>query len=107
MDTSLAIRRTIYRHFNDDVDTAFTNDQILEIMIKDGTVQRSVTINDLEEDFHDLCKAGVMRNVAQNLTTIYLKLFSPLQMTHCERCGEIPLNTEESRCCVSCNGTVI
>lgn len=104
MDISLAIRRTIYGHFNQ-VDTIFTNDQILEIMVRDGMVEETVTVDDVEGHFQSLCKGGVVRNVGQNFTTMYLKLFEPLQTVQCEECGQIPLYVEEPRNCIVCGGT--
>lgn len=105
MNIPLAIRRVIYQHFND-TDTIFTNDQILEIMIKGGMIEKSSTIDDMECYFQSLCKAGVIRNVAQNFTTMYLKLFEPLQPAQCEECGQIPLYSEEPYNCIVCGSTV-
>lgn len=105
MDTSLAIRRVIYEHFNDP-DLTFTNDQVLDIMIKDDMVEAACTVDDVEDDFQNLCRAGVVRNIAQNFTTMYLKLFTPLQLVQCKECGQIPLYSEEPRVCIVC-GVVV
>lgn len=98
----LAIRRTILERFNDP-DVPFTNDQVLDSMRQSGMVETSVTVDDIEGDFAELCRAGAARNIAQNFTTIYLKLFAPLQAFGCERCGDIPLYEEEPRRCIMCD----
>lgn len=105
MDVSLAIRRVIYQHFNDP-DMVFTNDQVLEIMIQDGMVEEAVTIDDIQDYFQSLCEARVVRNIAQNFTTMYLKLFEPLRLVQCEGCGQIPLYVGESYSCIVCGNAV-
>ena len=105
MDASLAIRHVIYKHFNDP-DLTFTNDQVLDIMIKDDMVEAACSVDDVEDDFQNLCRTGVVRNIAQNFTTMYLKLFTPLQLVQCKECGQIPLHSEEPRVCIICGVSV-
>ena len=68
----LQIRKIIFEKFND-VDTKFTNDEIFELLKSEGDIDPSWIIDDTESLFHDLCDSGLVRNIAQNFTTIFLK----------------------------------
>jgi len=78
---SLQIRKIIFEKFND-VDTKFTNDDIFEILKSENDVDPSWIIDDTESLFNDLCDSGLVRNIAQNFTTIFLKLFDPIEKFH-------------------------
>ena len=101
-DISLQIRKTIFDKFNNP-DTRFTNDEVFAEMQKNGTLDKLITIDDMEQYFTILCDAGIMRNIAQNFTTQWFKLFDPLEKVTCNSCkSEIFVNkSEEKNCPVS------
>ena len=104
----LQIRKIIFEKFND-VDTKFTNDEIFELLKSEGDIDPSWIIDDTESLFHDLCESGLVRNIAQNFTTIFLKLFDPVEKFHCDACNnDIFLGTSEERLCPSssCKSTI-
>ena len=95
----LQIRKIIFEKFND-VDTKFTNDDIFEILKSKGDLDPSWIIDDTESLFMGICDSGLVRNIAQNFTTIWLKLFEPIEELHCNSCNlEIYLGTSEDRKC--------
>ena len=103
----LKIRKIIFEKFND-VNTKFTNDDIFEILKSEGDVDPSWIIDDTESLFNDICDSGLARNIAQNFTTIFLKLFDPIEKLHCDSCNnDIFLGTSEERICPnsSCKST--
>ena len=71
---SLQIRKVIFEKFND-VDAKFTNDEIFEIIKKNGDLNPSWIVDDTESFFNDICDSGLARNIAQNFTTMWMKLF--------------------------------
>ena len=104
----LQIRKIIFEKFND-VETKFTNDEIFEILKSEGDIDPSWIIDDTESLFHDLCDSGLVRNIAQNFTTIFLKLFDPVEKFHCNACNnDIFLGISEERLCPtsSCKSTI-
>ena len=104
----LQIRKIIFEKFND-VDTKFTNDEIFELLKSEGDIDPSWIIDDTESLFHDLCDSGLVRNIAQNFTTIFLKLFDPVEKFHCDAYNnDIFLGTSEERLCPSssCKSTI-
>ena len=104
----LQIRKTIFEKFND-VDSRFSNDQIFEIIKEDDDIDPSWIIDDVESFFNELCDSGLARNIAQNFTTIWLKLFEPVEKLHCNSCNlEIYLGTSEDRKCPnsSCKSSI-
>ena len=82
----LQIRQIIYERFNVS-DTKFTNDQIFEILSGNGDIDPSWIIDDLEPFILDICKSGLARNIAQNFTTIWLKLFDTVHQVNCTKCN--------------------
>ena len=95
----LQIRKIIFEKFND-VDTKFTNDEIFEIIKDGGDLDPSWIIDDTESYFNDLCDSGLTRNIAQNFTTIWMKLFDPVEKLHCDVCdNDVYLGTSEERVC--------
>ena len=94
----MQIRKIIFEKFND-VDTKFTNDEIFETIKKDGDFNPSWIIDDLEPYINEICDSGLARNIAQNFTTIWLKLFDPLKKLHCASCNhDIYLGKSEQQC---------
>lgn len=101
MAHAVTIRKVIYENYNDP-DTPFTNDQVLEVMQRHLGVDRDVTVNDLEDAFEGMCRSGLVRNVAQNLRTIWFKLFDTMNALDCNKCGAVHLGDQESRTCPGC-----
>lgn len=96
---ALQIRKIIFEKYND-VDTKFTNDEIFEIIQKNGDIDKSWIIDDLEPFFKDLCDSGLARNIAQNFTTIWMKLFDLVEKIHCDACNQdVYLGISEERLC--------
>ena len=105
---SLQIRKIIFEKFND-INTKFTNDNIFEILKSEGDINPSWIIDDTEYLFNDLCDSGLVRNIAQNFTTIFLKLFDPIEKFHCNSCNyDIHLGISEERVCPnpSCKSSI-
>ena len=104
----LQIRKIIFENFNDP-DLRFNNDQIFEIIQKNNDVDKSWTIDDMEPFFNEICDKELVRNIAQNFTTIWFKLFSTIEKLHCNTCNnDIFLGSEEERKCPnpSCNAAI-
>lgn len=104
----LQIRKIIFENFND-AETRFNNDQIFEIIQKNGDIDKTWTIDDMEPFFNEICDKKLVRNIAQNFTTIWFKLFAPMEKLHCNTCNnDIFLGSEEERKCPnpSCNAAI-
>ena len=102
-----SIRKVIFENFNDD-DLRFNNDQIFEILQQNKVVDSSLTIDDMEVHFKELCDSELLRNIAQNFTTQWFKLFEPLEKIQCNSCKkESYLTASENRVCQnsSCGST--
>ena len=98
-----SIRKVIFENFNDD-DLRFNNDQIFEILQQNKVVDSSLTIDDMEVHFKELCDSELLRNIAQNFTTQWFKLFEPLEKIQCSSCKkESYLASSESRICQNPN----
>lgn len=96
---ALQIREIIFENFND-VDTKFTNDEIFEILQKNADIDPSWIVDDVEPFFNDVCDSGLVRNIAQNFTTIWLKLFDPIEKLRCNSCNhDVCLGISEERVC--------
>jgi hypothetical protein len=105
---ALQIRKIIFEKFND-IDTKFTNDEIFETIKQDGDLDPSWIIDDTEPYFNEICDSGLARNIAQNFTTMYMKLFDPVEKFHCNACdNDIFLGTSEERVCPnsSCKSSI-
>jgi len=95
----LQIRKIIFENHND-VDEKFTNDEIFEQIKQNGDLDPSWIIDDIESYFMDICNSGLARNIAQNFTTIWLKLFDPMEKHHCSACNlDVYLGVSEKRIC--------
>ena len=96
---TISIRKIIFENFNDD-DLKFNNDEIFEILKKDKIIESSLTIDDMEIYFKELCDNEILRNIAQNFTTQWFKLFEPLKMIQCESCKKSSyLISSENKVC--------
>ena len=73
-----SIRKAIFENYND-VDLKFTNDQVFEILKQNEKIDPSLTINDMEVYFKELCDAEILRNIGQNLNTQWFKLFESIE----------------------------
>jgi len=101
------IRKVIFENFNDD-DLRFNNDQIFEILQQKKVIDSSLTIDDMEVHFKELCDSELLRNIAQNFTTQWFKLFEPLEKIQCNSCKkESYLTASENKICQnpSCSST--
>jgi len=101
------IRKVIFENFND-TDLRFNNDQIFEILKQNEMVNPSVTIDNMEVYFKELCDAEILRNIGQNLNTQWFKLFEPIEKIQCNSCKkESYLVSSENRICQnpSCGST--
>ena len=96
---SLQIRKIIFEKFNE-VDVIFTNDAIFEILKENGDIDPSWIIDDTEPFFNELCDSGLARNIAQNFTTVHLKLFDTVEKIHCNSCdSDVFIGKSEDRIC--------
>ena len=95
----LEMRRTIFENFND-FELRFTNDEVLDIMRKKGVVDDACDVCDVESDFMSLCESGLVRNIAQNCNTIWLRLFDVVEEMKCGACSKtVHLGKAEERAC--------
>ena len=104
----LQIRKIVFEKFND-VDIKFTNDEIFEMIKENGDLDPSWIIDDTESYFNDICDSGLARNIAQNFTTIWMKLFDPVEKFHCDSCdNDVYLGRSEKRICPnpSCKSSI-
>lgn len=104
----LEIRKTIFEKFNN-ADERFTNDDVFAELQKGGKIDKTLTIDDMEQYFTTLCDEGLMRNIAQNFTTQWFKLFDPLEKLTCNSCkNEVHVNKSEEKNCPipSCKATI-
>jgi hypothetical protein len=102
-----SIKKAIFENFND-VDLRFNNDQIFEILKQNQMIEPSMTIDDMEVYFKELCDSELLRNIAQNFTTQWFKLFEPLEKIQCNSCKkESYLISSDTRICQnsSCGST--
>ncbi len=104
----LQIRKIIFEKYND-VDIKFTNDEIFDTIKQGKDFDSSWIIDDLEPFIKEICDSGLARNIAQNFTTIWLKLFDPLKQHHCSSCNQkIYLGKSEKQECPNplCKATI-
>lgn len=95
----LQIRKIIFDNYNN-VDNKFTNDEIFETIKNGGDFDSSWIIDDLEPYIKEICDCGLARNIAQNFTTIWLKLFDTIKKHHCNSCDfDIYLGDSEKQEC--------
>ena len=102
-----SIKKVIFENFND-VDLRFNNDQIFEILKQNQMIEPSVTIDYMEVYFKELCDSELLRNIAQNFTTQWFKLFEPLEKIQCNSCKkESYLISSDTKICQnsSCGST--
>ena len=104
----LQIRKIVFEKFND-VDTKFTNDEIFELIRENGDLDPLWIIDDTESYFNDICNSGLARNIAQNFTTMWMKLFDPVEKFHCGACdNDVYLGLSEEKICPnpSCKSSI-
>ena len=78
----------------------FTNDEIFEIIKQNGDVDKNLTIDDMEIYFNEICDLGLVRNIGQNFTTMWFKLFETVEKTHCNACNlDVYLGGSEAKIC--------
>jgi len=105
---TINIRKVIFENFND-LDLRFNNDQIFEILKQNKNIDQFLTIDDMEIYFKELCDAELLRNIAQNFTTQWFKLFELFEKIECKSCkNENYLTPSEKRICQkqSCGATL-
>ena len=96
---TISIRRIIFENFND-ADLKFNNDQVFEILKQNEKIDPSLTTIDMEVYFKKLCDAEILRNIAQNFTTQWFKLFEPIEKIQCNSCKkENYITQSENRIC--------
>jgi Fe2+ or Zn2+ uptake regulation protein len=104
---NLQIREIIFEKFND-TSLRFTNDEIFELLKSNGT-DNSLTIDDVEQFFDQLRDEGLIRQIAQNFTTNWYKLFDVVEKLKCNSCHqEIYIGKLEPRVCPNseCRATI-
>ena len=95
----LEMRRTIFENFND-LELRFTNDEVLDVMRKKDVVDDACDVCDVESDFVSLCESGLVRNIAQNFNTMWLRLFDVVDEMKCGACSQtVHLGRAEERAC--------
>jgi hypothetical protein len=100
------IRKIIFEKFNNE-DVRFTNDEIFAVLQQNEMIDKSLTIDDVEQHFTELCDSGVMRNIAQNFTTQWFKLFEPLVGYKCASCQtQSYINKSDERRCPHCKESI-
>ena len=73
---------------------------IFEILKKNDMIDQSLTIDDMEAHFKELCDSELLRNIAQNFTTQWFKLFEPLEKIQCNSCkNDNYITQSESKTC--------
>ncbi len=105
---TIDIRKIIFENFND-LDLRFNNDQIFEILKQNKNIDQSLTIDDMEIYFKELCDAELLRNIAQNFTTQWFKLFELFEKIECKSCkNENYLTSSEKMMCQNqkCSATL-
>ena len=105
---TIDIRKVIFENFND-LDLRFNNDQIFEILKQNKNIDQSLTIDAMEIYFKELCDAELLRNIAQNFTTQWFKLFELFQKIECKSCkNENYLTSSEKMICQNqkCSATL-
>ena len=103
-----SIRKVIFENYND-VDLKFNNDQVFKILKQNEKIYPSLTINDMEVYFKELCDAEFLRNIGQNFNTQWFKLFDPIEKIQCSSCKkESYIISSENRICQnsSCGSTL-
>ena len=71
-------------------------------------IDQSLTIDAMEVHFKELCDTEILRNIAQNFTTQWFKLFEPIEKIQCNSCKkESYFVSSENRICQnpSCGST--
>ena len=93
------IRRIIFENYND-VDASFTNDDVFARLKEGGDVGPDWIVDDIEPHINEICDSGLARNIAQNFTTMWLKLFDVVEQLRCDTCkSDVFVGRLEERVC--------
>ncbi len=96
---SLQIRKIIFNKFND-TENRFNNDQIYLTLLESDEFDKSLTIDDMAIHFKKISNDGLARIIAEDFTTIWFKLFDPLEQINCKSCGnDIHISKSEEQTC--------
>jgi len=104
---TISIRRVIFENFND-VDERYNNAQIFDILKQHEMIDQSLTVDAMDVHFKELCDTEILRNIAQNFTTQWFKLFEPIEKIQCNSCKkESYFVSSENKICQnpSCGST--
>jgi len=97
----IQIRKVIFEKFND-TEVKFTNDEIFKNLQEYGVVEKSWIIDNMEEHFKEICDSGLVRCIAQDLTTQWYKLFDVVEKFHCNSCKiQVYIGKSEKRECTN------
>jgi hypothetical protein len=95
----IQIRKIIFENYNN-VEEKFTNDDIFAKIKQTGDFDSSWIIDDMEKYFHEICDSGMVRNIAQNFTTMWFMIFEPIKQMHCNSCNfDVYLGSSETSIC--------
>ena len=95
----LRIRKIIFERFNNPAEP-FTNDAVFEALRRDGNLDHGWMVDDIEQYINEICDSGMARNIAQNFTTVWLKLFDVVEQHSCNACKhDVFLGRAEDRTC--------
>ena len=95
----MQIRNIIFNNYND-IDKPFTNDDIFGMLSQNGDVDPVWIVDDIEPYINEICDSKMTRNIAQNFTTIWLKLFDVVKKHRCGACeSDVFLGGLEDKTC--------
>ena len=87
----------IFERFNEE-GLRFNNDQILEELVRAGALPEGSTTDDIAGELRRLQDTGIVRDIAQNFTTVWFKLFDELVPGECGSCGGVHVCRDEEAC---------
>ena|SRR5919202_3964953 len=97
------IRKVILDNFND-IDTRFSNDDILGYLKQINHYKMLDDVLDLEEQLLKMENSGLLRPIAQNFNTRYYRLWDTLEPTTCKSCNFVTYfaKVEVGKFCPQC-----
>ena len=84
-------------------------DARIKKLVNKGKDEKEAKALAWEEYFKEICDKGMVRNIAQNFTTQWYRLFDIVEKIHCNSCNqEIYLGKSEERVCPNpqCGATI-
>ena len=101
------IRKIIFDNFND-VDTRFSNDEILGFLNNIDRYKALDDVLDFEDQLLEMEKSGLLRPIAQNFNTRYYRLWNILEPMICKVCGLTTYFSqgEEGKICPQCKASL-